>query len=117
MSIETTPIGVSSETFVEERLYDWRLFSWSGIIAGVLVALAGKLLLDTLGAAVGLSLIHPLAGSTPEASSLGVGAALWWFITDILTLALGGFIAAWAAATYSHGEGVLHGLVTWAVTA
>ena len=52
----------------------------------------------------------------PAAGSLGLGAGLWWLVSNLLALAAGGYTAAWLAGNTLRFDGMLHGLVTWGVT-
>ena len=90
--------------------------SWSAILAGVTVAVAVQLALSLLGAGIGFGLVDPLAGDTPGAGSFGLGAGLWWLVSNLLALAAGGYTAAWLAGNTLRFDGMLHGIVTWGVT-
>lgn len=90
--------------------------SWSAIFAGVVVTLSAQLLLSLLGVAIGLGTIDPATADTPDATSFGVGAGLWWLVSTIVSLVLGGYTAAWLAGIARRFDGMLHGLVTWGVT-
>ncbi len=93
-----------------------RRVSWGAVFAGVIMVLAIQLLLSMLGLGVGLSTVSPAAGTTPEASTLGIGAGVWWGITNLLALFAGGYVAARLAASIQPMDGLLHGLLTWAFT-
>jgi hypothetical protein len=73
-------------------------------------------LLSLLGAGIGLETVNVNAGTTPNASSLGIGAGVWWVISSCLALFLGGYIAAWLTGIEIRFDGVLHGLLTWGIT-
>ncbi|MDQ2804334.1 MAG: hypothetical protein M3Y41_17250 [Pseudomonadota bacterium] len=92
-----------------------RRVSWQALLAGIFLAVAVQLLLSTLGLGVGLGLVSPNTGSTPDASSFGIGAGVWWFVSNLIALAIGGFAAARLAGVTTRLDGVLHGLVTWSV--
>jgi hypothetical protein len=80
------------------------------------MVLAIQLLLSMLGLGVGLSTVSPATGTTPDASTLGIGAGAWWGITYLLALFAGGYVAARLAASILPVDGALHGLLTWAFT-
>ena len=90
--------------------------SWSAIFAGVVVAVAVQLLLSMLGVGIGLGLVEPMAGDTPGAGSFGIGAGLWWLVSNLLALVAGGYVAAWLAGNTLRFDGMLHGVVTWGIT-
>ena len=93
-----------------------RRVSWGAVFAGVMIVLAIQLLLSMLGLGIGLGTIDPTAGSTPNASSLGIGAAAWWGLSYLIALFAGGYVAARLAPSRLGFDGALHGAVTWAFT-
>ena len=92
-----------------------RRISWGAVFGGVIIVVAMQLLLSLLGAGFGLGTIDTNAGSTPTATSLGIGAGVWWLISSCLSLVAGGFVSAWLAGVEIRFDGVLHGLVTWGI--
>jgi hypothetical protein len=88
--------------------------SWGAVFAGVIIVLAVQLLLSMLGLGIGLSTVNPTEGGTPNASSLGIGAAAWWGISYLLALVAGGYVAARLAPSRLSFDGGLHGVLTWA---
>lgn len=84
--------------------------SWGAVIAGVVVALATAVLLSLIGVAIGASSMHP------GAAALGIGTGLWAVLSIIVSMALGGYIAARLCGTHSHLDSELHGLTVWALT-
>ena len=92
-----------------------RRISWGAVFGGVIIVVAMQLLLSLLGAGFGLGTIDTNAGSTPTATSLGIGAGMWWLISSCLSLVAGGFVSAWLAGVEIRFDGVLHGLVTWGI--
>jgi hypothetical protein len=92
-----------------------RRISWAAVAGGVVLVVVLQLLLSLLGAGVGLGTVNTNAGSTPMASTLGIGAGLWWVISSCISIGVGGFAAAWFAGVEIRFDGVLHGLVTWGI--
>jgi hypothetical protein len=84
--------------------------SWQAIFAGVVVAISVQMLLALLGAGIGLGMIEPASGS------FGIGAGLWWLVSNLIALVAGGYAAAWLAGNTLRFDGMLHGIVTWGVT-
>jgi hypothetical protein len=79
------------------------------------MVLAVQLLLSMLGLGIGLSTVDPAqGGGTPSASSFGIGAGLWWGLSYLIALVIGGYVAARLAANLADVDGMLHGLLTWA---
>lgn len=87
--------------------------SWSSIFAGVTAAIAVQLLLNLLGIGVGAASINPQQGQPGQ--GLAVGAAIWFVISCIISLFVGGWIAGRLAGTTNKENGALHGVVTWAL--
>ncbi len=90
-----------------------RRISWAAIFGGVILAVVVQLLLSTLGAGIGFGTVGVNAGTTPDASSLGLGAGIWWVVSSCIALGFGGFAAAWMAGIEVRMDGVMHGLITW----
>ena len=92
-----------------------RRISWGAILAGVAVLLTIQLLLALLGLGVGLATVDPAADGSPQASSLGLGAGIWGAISVAIATLVGAWIAGRLAGIPSRLDGMLHGIVTWAV--
>ncbi len=86
--------------------------SWRALIAGLVIVIAVQLLLATLGAGIGLSMVHQ-PSNTPDATSFSMGAGLWWLVSTFIALAIGGYLTARLAGVPSRYDGLLHGLVLW----
>ncbi len=72
-------------------------------------------MLSILGAGIGFGTVGVNAASTPDASSLGIGAGVWWVVSSCIALLFGGYVAAWFAGIELRFDGLLHGLVTWGI--
>jgi len=90
--------------------------SWGAVIAGAVVALTIGLMLNALGAGIGATTVDATARATPSASSFGIGAALWLLISNLIGLAVGGYVAARLSGTSDNTDGTLHGLAVWGTT-
>jgi predicted nucleic acid-binding protein len=88
--------------------------SWGAVLAGAVVALAIGLMLNALGTAIGATTVSAAARSTPSASTFGFGAAAWLAISNLIGLAVGGYVAARLSGTADNTDGTLHGLAVWA---
>jgi hypothetical protein len=106
---------VDTTTSLSGGAHIHRRISWAAILGGVILVVVLQLLLSLLGAGIGLGTVDTNAGSTPAASSLGIGAGVWWMISSCIALAFGGYAAAWFAGIEMRFDGVLHGLVTWGI--
>jgi hypothetical protein len=114
----TTPGStiVDTTTSFSGGSHTHRRISWAAIFGGVILVVAIQILLATLGAGVGLGTVNTNAASTPDASSLGVGAGIWWIISACVALLVGSYVSAWLAGVEIRFDGVLHGLVTWGIS-
>jgi hypothetical protein len=93
------------------------LVAWGALIAGVVAAMAVQMLLTVLGLAVGMS----IPGTTGTAEGMTIGAGIWWAVSGIIALFVGGWVAGWlslgrrAYPTREHQyQGMLYGFLTWA---
>lgn len=90
-----------------------RRASWGAIFAGTVVALGIFALLGLLGLALGLGAIDPM-DPTPF-SGIGTGTIIWWIITSILALGIGGYVGGRLAGIPRSLTGMLHGLAIWSL--
>lgn len=97
--------------YIVDRERPWS--RWGAVVAGVFVAAAATILLSLLGLGLGVSITNPLA---PSASGLGIGTAIWWGVQSLLTVFLGGYVAARLWGSAHRREGVMLGGLTWAVS-
>ena len=104
---ETTSTG--SEVSVLDKPFD--RISWGAIFAGTFTTIAIMLVLSLIGMGVGLSTIDPKSGDNPSGQAIGIGAVVWWAVSSLISMWIGGMVAGRAAASFS---GYLHGLITWA---
>jgi hypothetical protein len=88
----------------------FRRVSWGAIFAGTFVALALSALLWLLGAAVGLAAFDP---RTPPGEGWAWGIGIWGIVVAIVSLFIGGVVAAWLAGLPKWMDAMLHGLVVW----
>jgi hypothetical protein len=110
-NVPPTPVGRAEIGGVPEG--SRARVSWSAIFAGVVLVVAIEMLLGLLGAGVGLGFVTPNAGTTPNASSFGAGAGIWWLVSTVIALIIGSYAAARLAGVPARFDGVLHGLVIW----
>ena len=84
---------------------------WGPILAGLFAALSTLALLGVLGLAVGLSAYDP----GDRGRNFGIGAGVWGAISALIAFALGGWLAARTAAVGGRHNGILNGVMVWAV--
>lgn len=90
--------------------------AWSAVIAGVVLVMALEVLFAVLGAAIGFGAIRPGDPSTPQAGDFATNAGVYSLASTLLSLLLGGWAAARLAAVPTRNDGMLHGLVIWALS-
>ena len=87
--------------------------SWGGVFAGVLVAMGVSMLLASLGVAIGISAVNP--GET-DASTIGIGAAIWGGLQLLIALFVGGMVATRVGAIIDRTTGFFEGVLVWVVS-
>jgi len=75
-----------------------------------------QLILNVIGIGIGLSTVNAVAGDSPTASSLSIGAGIWWVISGIVAAGIGGYLAGRLSGRPSHSTTAYHGLISWAVS-
>ncbi len=96
--------------------------SWGAVLAGAMVAAIMSLVLLVLGTGLGLVAVSPWANDGVGASALGVGAIVWLIGMQLVSAALGGYVAGrlrtrWpgAQADEVFFRDTAHGFLVWAV--
>jgi hypothetical protein len=85
---------------------------WSAVVAGILVALVGQVLLTLLGTGLGAT-----AFDDTRADTIAVGAFAWWAVAGIACGFAGGWAAGWvadSAPSVDRIEGAFQALLSWA---
>jgi len=85
---------------------------WSAVIAGILVALVGQVLLTLLGAGLGATTFDDA-----NADTIAIGAFAWWAVAGIACAFAGGWTAGWvagAAPSVDRIEGAFQSFLSWA---
>jgi len=90
--------------------------SWGAVFAGAVMALITQVILNMLGLGIGLSTVDPMGDGTPAASSLGLGAGLWFVLSGVVAAAAGGYFAGRLSGKPSTATAGYHGLLAWAVS-
>lgn len=101
-------------THTETQISPGKRISWGAIIAGVILVLIIHVTLAVIGIAVGLSTVDPATEQEP-AAGLATGAMIWWIATALIALFIGGWATARLSPSWTRTNGMLHGLVMWAV--
>lgn len=103
-----------SNAFINERNGLMKRISWGAVFAGVLIAIVTQILLSLLGVGIGLGTIDAIEEQNPTAG-LGIGSAVWYIISSLLALFLGGWAAGRLASAPRLFDGVIHGVLTWSL--
>jgi hypothetical protein len=90
--------------------------SWGAVFAGAVMAIVVQLILNMIGVGIGLATVDPLKSETPSASTLSMGAGLWWVISGVVAAAVGGYLAGRLSGKPSETTTAYHGLIAWAVS-
>lgn len=104
----------SAHTAVAGAVPVVKRISWGAIFAGAVLALVIQLSLSLLGLGIGLGTIDPMEEQNPM-SGIGLGAGIWWIVSMLVSLYLGATVASRLAGMPRPTDGLLHGLLTWAV--
>jgi hypothetical protein len=96
--------------------------SWAAVIGGAFDCAALSLILLALGAGLGLSTVSPFSNVGASASTIGTAAILWLIVMQVLSSAMGGYLAGRLRTKWTnvHGDEVYfrdtaHGFLAWAV--
>jgi hypothetical protein len=92
-----------------------RIF-WGAVFAGVVIALVVQLLLSLMGLGIGFGSINPIVEAYPF-EGLGTGALIWWALSMIIALFLGGLAAGKLSGIQSTFDRALHGVLSFSVYA
>lgn len=91
-----------------------RRVSWGAIFAGAILALSVALTLGMLGFGIGLGVVNPT--EQDPLGGVGVGAGIWFGLSTLISLFLGGMTAGrLAGIPRSRNDGMIHGIIVWAV--
>lgn len=86
--------------------------SWGAILAGTLTAVAVSFLLNMLGLGIGFTSIDPMT-ETNTLHGLGTGTIIWWALSNLAALFIGGMVAGRMSGLPSNSDGGLHGFLAW----
>lgn len=96
--------------------------SWGAIVAGAAACAALSLILLILGVGLGLSSVSPWSFEGISAASFGVSTIVWLTLTQLLSSAMGGYLAGRLRTKWidTHTDEVYfrdsaHGFLAWAV--
>lgn len=88
--------------------------SWPAIWAGFIVATVAQIILSVIGIALGFSIWNPSSGGV---GGFAIGAWIWFFVTAIVSLFLGGLAVGRLAGLLTRTDAFLHSVVLWGLSA
>jgi hypothetical protein len=95
--------------------------SWAAVLAGAVVACALTLVLLSLGAGLGFSVVSPWTNSGVSSTTFEIGTGLYFIVMAMISSAMGGYIAGrlrnrWIGVESSEilFRDTAHGLLAWA---
>jgi hypothetical protein len=96
--------------------------SWQAVIAGAIASCALTLVLLSLGAGLGFSVVSPWANSGVSATTFEIGTGLYFIVMAMISSAVGGYLAGrlrnrWIGiqSTEVHFRDTAHGFLAWAL--
>ena len=89
--------------------------AWSAIAAGSLVALAVGLVLAILALGLGLGAVDVVSGEDAGAGTITGAVGVWWTVSALLSLFVGGWVAGRIAGGSFAPGGVFLGILVWAL--
>jgi hypothetical protein len=87
--------------------------SWSGLIAGLFVALAVQLSLSALGVWAGFGLAD--IGNLDALVDVSATVGIWIAVSALVSVFLAAMVAAWVGGSATATNGLWHGVVVWAL--
>lgn len=101
---------------MQQTVQEWSFGSarvrWGPLIAALVVSFAAQILLTVFGLAVGLSSFDIRA----EGQGVPIGTGIWTGISLILSIGIGGFLAARLSSVSLRSDGIYSGIVLWGMT-
>src|SRR3984893_15486255 len=117
------PVGVVEEVVVDEVAESSMAgISWAAVLAGAIASCALTLVLLSLGAGLGFSVVSPWSNSGVSATTFEIGTGLYFIVMAMISSAVGGYLAGrlrnrWLGVE-SHEvlfRDTAHGFLAWAV--
>jgi hypothetical protein len=117
------PVGVVDELAIDDAAEpSVSGVSWAAVLAGAVASLALTLVLLSLGAGLGFSVVSPWANSGVSATSFEIGTGLYFIVMAMISSAVGGYLAGrlrnrWMGVQSSEVlfRDTAHGFLAWAL--
>jgi hypothetical protein len=108
-------MAVKTEKIISPRVDMISRLSWGAVFGGTAVTLTTVMLLMLLGISIGFFAVEPASEENPF-GGVATGSTIWWVLSWLVALFLGGWISSRFAGLQRKFDGALHGIVTWALT-
>jgi len=108
MPEEINYTGSEGERLVGTEVRPVKRVSWPAIFGGTMVALGTMILFILFGLFIAFAI-----GSR---GGMQAWSVIWYLVTAIVSLYIGGWVAGRLSGTYDRRGAQLHGLVTWGLT-
>jgi hypothetical protein len=96
------------------NFFGWQnRIDWSGVIAGVLVAVAVGVLLNSASAFTGFGVAG--VASISGLKDIVTGVGIWMVITTMISTFLGAYVAVKQSGLHFSEDGLMHGLYVWSI--
>jgi hypothetical protein len=117
------PVGIVEEVVIDEAMEpSVPGVSWAAVLAGAIASLALTLVLLSLGAGLGFSVVSPWANSGVSATTFEIGTGLYFIVMAMISSAVGGYLAGrlrnrWLGvqSTEVLFRDTAHGFLAWAL--
>jgi hypothetical protein len=118
------PVGMIDEIEVVDEVLEPSAagVSWAAVLAGAIASCALTLVLLSLGAGLGFSVVSPWANSGVSATTFEIGTGLYFIVMAMISSAVGGYLAGrlrnrWIGVerTEVHFRDTAHGFLAWAL--
>src|ERR1700737_843814 len=117
------PVGVVEEVVVDEVAESSMAgISWAAVLAGAIASCALTLVLLSLGAGLGFSVVSPWSNSGVSATTFEIGTGLYFIVMAMISSAVGGYLAGrlrnrWTVVKSNEVlfRDTAHGFLAWAL--
>jgi hypothetical protein len=117
------PVGVVEEVVVDEVAESSMAgISWAAVLAGAIASCALTLVLLSLGAGLGFSVVSPWSNSGVSATTFEIGTGLYFIVMAMISSAVGGYLAGRLRNRWMGVESnevlfrdTAHGFLAWAL--
>src|SRR4030088_1070089 len=117
------PVGVAEEVVIDEIVEPSVAgISWAAVLAGAIASCALTLVLLSLGAGLGFSVVSPWSDSGVSATTFEIGTGLYFIVMAMISSAIGGYLAGrlrnrWIGVRSSEVlfRDTAHGFLAWAL--